>query len=178
MSKAVRERLEQTFGPGALEQTRLACMGITPRLKLALAYALDAVAACTLSDEYVLLGMLQVPEPRRPRFSSARKRNFWLVRPFSINGATDGPGADDSGGAGHKGWPPAAPSAGGPVHAAGASGARVTHDSDLLRTPEDPVPRFAQGCGHVGGEALPASGSVPRRTEGRIGEVAASSADK
>lgn len=95
-----------------------------------------------LSDEHVLLGMLRAPEPRRARFSPARERNFWLVQPFSINGATDGPGADDSGGAGHKGWPPAAPSAGGPVRAAGASSARVIHDSDRLRRPEDAVGRF------------------------------------
>jgi hypothetical protein len=39
--------------------------------------------------------------------SPARERNFWLVQPFSMNGATVGPGADDSGGAGHKGRPPA-----------------------------------------------------------------------
>src|SRR5213078_4005314 len=32
--EAVRERLEQTFGPGALERTRSACLGICPRLKL------------------------------------------------------------------------------------------------------------------------------------------------
>ena len=81
-----------------------------------------------------------------------------------MNGATDGPGADDSGGAGHKGWPPAVPSAGGPVRAAGASGARVVHDSDRLRTPEDPVPRFAQGSGHVGVESLPRQPELP--TEG------------
>jgi Clp amino terminal domain, pathogenicity island component len=36
---AVRERLDQTFGPGALERTRSGCLGICPRLKLALAYA-------------------------------------------------------------------------------------------------------------------------------------------
>jgi hypothetical protein len=44
-------------------------------------------AAAPLSDEHVLLGMLRAPEPRRPRFSPARERNFWLVQPFSINGA-------------------------------------------------------------------------------------------
>jgi hypothetical protein len=32
---AVREQLEQTFGPDALEQTHTACLGIAPRLKLA-----------------------------------------------------------------------------------------------------------------------------------------------
>ena len=78
-----------------------------------------------------------------------------------MNGATDGPGADDSGGAGHKGWPPAAPSAGGPVRAAGASGARVIHDSDRLGRLEDAVARFAQGSGHVGVESLPRQPELP-----------------
>ena len=94
-------------------------------------------------------------------FSPARERNFWLAPPFSISGATDGPGADDSGGAGHKGWPPAAPSAGGPVRAAGASSARMVHDSDRMRTPEDPVPRIAQASGHVGVESLPRQPELP-----------------
>jgi ATP-dependent Clp protease ATP-binding subunit ClpA len=60
--EAVRERLEQTFGAGALEETRSACLGIAPRLKLALAYALDLAAGAPLLDEHVLLGMLRVPE--------------------------------------------------------------------------------------------------------------------
>jgi ATP-dependent Clp protease ATP-binding subunit ClpA len=57
----VRERLEQTFGPGALERTPSTCLGITPRLKQALAYALDHAGASPLADEHVLLGMLDVP---------------------------------------------------------------------------------------------------------------------
>ncbi len=57
----VRERLEQTFGPGALERTRSGCLGICPRLKLALAYALDQAADAPLGDENVLVGMLSVP---------------------------------------------------------------------------------------------------------------------
>ena len=60
--EAVRERLEQTFGPGALEHTRSACLGIAPRLKLALAFALDNAAGAPLADEHVLLGMLGVPD--------------------------------------------------------------------------------------------------------------------
>jgi ATP-dependent Clp protease ATP-binding subunit ClpA len=59
---AVRERLEQTFGPGALERPASSCLGICPRLKLALAYALDHAAGRPLDDEHVLLGMLSVPE--------------------------------------------------------------------------------------------------------------------
>jgi len=60
--EAVRERLEQTFGPGALERTRSGCLGICPRLKMALAYALDDAAGRPLGDEHVLLGMLRVPD--------------------------------------------------------------------------------------------------------------------
>jgi len=59
---SVRERLEQTFGPGALERTRSGCLGICPRLKLALAHALDHAANEPLGDEHVLLGMLTVPD--------------------------------------------------------------------------------------------------------------------
>ena len=60
--EAVRARLEQSFGRGALEQTRAAYMPIAPRLKLALAHALDLAAAEQLSDLHVLLGMLTVRE--------------------------------------------------------------------------------------------------------------------
>jgi len=60
--ETVRERLEQTFGRGALEHTRSGCLGICPRLKLALAYALDHAADAPLGDEHVLLGMLNVPD--------------------------------------------------------------------------------------------------------------------
>jgi len=59
---SVRERLEQTFGPDALERTRSGCLGICPRLKLALAYALDHASDRPLGDEHVLLGMLTVPD--------------------------------------------------------------------------------------------------------------------
>ena len=58
----VRERLEQTFGPGALERSRSSCLGICPRLKRALAHALDNAAGRPLGDEHVLLGMLTVPD--------------------------------------------------------------------------------------------------------------------
>jgi hypothetical protein len=63
--EVVRERLEQTFGPGALERTRSGCLGICPRLKMALAYALDHAEGRPLSDEHVLLGMLSVPDSGR-----------------------------------------------------------------------------------------------------------------
>ena len=59
---AVRARLEQTFGPGALERSHHSCLGICPRLKLALGFALDHAAQRQLRDEHVLLGMLSVPD--------------------------------------------------------------------------------------------------------------------
>jgi ATP-dependent Clp protease ATP-binding subunit ClpA len=69
--ETVRERLEQTFGPGALERTRSGCLGICPRLKLALAYALDHAADDPLGDEHVLLGMLSVPDSVAARVLAA-----------------------------------------------------------------------------------------------------------
>ena len=60
--EVVRARIERTFGPGALERTSASCLGIAPRLKLALAYALDYAGGSPLKDEHVLLGMLSVPD--------------------------------------------------------------------------------------------------------------------
>lgn len=59
--ETVRERLEETFGPGALEQTP-ACLGICPRLKMALAYAVDHAEGHPVTDEHILRGMLSVPD--------------------------------------------------------------------------------------------------------------------
>jgi ATP-dependent Clp protease ATP-binding subunit ClpA len=59
---AVRGRLEQTFGPGALERTRAACLGVAPRLKLALARAVDYAAGLPPGETHVLLGLLSVPD--------------------------------------------------------------------------------------------------------------------
>ena len=58
----MRERLEETFGPGALEQTRAGCLGIMPRLKVALAYAVDYAEEGPVRDEHMLLGLLSVPD--------------------------------------------------------------------------------------------------------------------
>lgn len=58
----VRERLEETFGPGALEETRAACLGICPRLKRALLSALEQADGRPLRDEHMLLGMLSVQD--------------------------------------------------------------------------------------------------------------------
>jgi Clp amino terminal domain, pathogenicity island component len=64
----VRDRLEDTFGHGALERTRAGMLEpssagiqcIAPRLKQALAEAVDRAADQPLRDEHVLLGMLSV----------------------------------------------------------------------------------------------------------------------
>jgi ATP-dependent Clp protease ATP-binding subunit ClpA len=58
----VRERLEETFGPGALERTRSGCMGVCPRLKMAPAYSLDHASQGSFGEEHVLLGLLSVPD--------------------------------------------------------------------------------------------------------------------
>ena len=60
--ETVRERLEEIFGPGALEQTRAGCLAIMPRLKIALAYAVDHAGEGPVQDEHVLLGLLSVHE--------------------------------------------------------------------------------------------------------------------
>jgi ATP-dependent Clp protease ATP-binding subunit ClpA len=67
---AVRERMEETFGHGALEQTgagrldpsnvRIQC--VAPRLKQALAAAVDRAGDQPVGDEHVLLAMLSVPD--------------------------------------------------------------------------------------------------------------------
>ena len=59
--ETVRECLEQTFGPGALERTP-ACLAICPRLKMALAYAVDHADGQPVTDEHIFLGMLSVPD--------------------------------------------------------------------------------------------------------------------
>jgi ATP-dependent Clp protease ATP-binding subunit ClpA len=67
---AVRARIEETFGPGALERSGASCLGIAPRLKLAFAYALDEAGERPLRDEQVLLGMLRVPDSAASRLLS------------------------------------------------------------------------------------------------------------
>jgi hypothetical protein len=58
---AVRARIEGTFGPGALERASASCLGIAPRLKLAVAHALDHAGASPLGHEHAVLGILSVP---------------------------------------------------------------------------------------------------------------------
>ena len=59
---AVRVRLEQTFGPGALERTDAGCLGIAPDAKLALAFAVDRAEGRPVADHHILLGLLSVPD--------------------------------------------------------------------------------------------------------------------
>jgi ATP-dependent Clp protease ATP-binding subunit ClpA len=64
----VRERIEETFGHGALERSgglepasgTIQC--IAPRLKEALGAAVDRAGGEPVRDEHILLGMLSVPE--------------------------------------------------------------------------------------------------------------------
>jgi ATP-dependent Clp protease ATP-binding subunit ClpA len=58
--EAVRERVEETFGPGALEPTGARIQCVMPRLKMALAHALDRAGDQPVQDEHVLLGLLGV----------------------------------------------------------------------------------------------------------------------
>ena len=58
----VRARLEDAFGPGAVEQTRSGCMRIAPRAKLALAYAVDEARGQTVRDNHVLIGLLRTQD--------------------------------------------------------------------------------------------------------------------
>jgi ATP-dependent Clp protease ATP-binding subunit ClpA len=55
----VRARLEETFGPGALEETRSGCMSIAPHAKLALAYAVDEAHGQPVGDSHLLIGLLR-----------------------------------------------------------------------------------------------------------------------
>ena len=68
--EAVRERLDESFGHGALEQTRAGMLEptrsaigcVAPRLEIALAQAVDYAGQQPIRDEHVLLGMLRVPD--------------------------------------------------------------------------------------------------------------------
>ena len=68
--EAVRERVEDTFGPRALEQTAAGMLGpsgahircVMPRLKRSLENAVERAGEGPLRDEHVLLGMLSVSD--------------------------------------------------------------------------------------------------------------------
>jgi ATP-dependent Clp protease ATP-binding subunit ClpA len=54
----VRARIEEAFGPGALEQTKAGCMGISPCAKVALASAVGEAHGLAVRDDHVLVGLL------------------------------------------------------------------------------------------------------------------------
>ena len=70
--ESVRSRMEETFGPGALEQTGAACLSVMPRLKMALAYAVDYADEGPVRDEHMLLGLLSVPDSLAAHILSER----------------------------------------------------------------------------------------------------------
>jgi ATP-dependent Clp protease ATP-binding subunit ClpA len=82
----VRERLERTFGPGALERTQSGCLGIAPRLKLALAHALDYAADRPLRDQHVLLGFLAVPDSLAARVLNEHRVTLERVQALAEGG--------------------------------------------------------------------------------------------
>jgi ATP-dependent Clp protease ATP-binding subunit ClpA len=57
---AVRERIEQTFGEGAIEGTRKGCMRVEPCLKEALAEAHAVARHEPVDDRHVLVGLAAV----------------------------------------------------------------------------------------------------------------------
>jgi ATP-dependent Clp protease ATP-binding subunit ClpA len=59
--ETVRERLERTFGAGALERTTAGCLPICPRLKRALERALGEADGAP-GAEHVLLGLLAIDD--------------------------------------------------------------------------------------------------------------------
>jgi len=61
---AVRDRLEKSFGADAFEQAHASCLGVNPRLKKALAAAVERAGEGAIADADVLLGMLSVPDSR------------------------------------------------------------------------------------------------------------------
>jgi ATP-dependent Clp protease ATP-binding subunit ClpA len=58
----VRARVEEAFGPGSLELGPTRCMGIAPRAKQALAYAVDEARGEPVNDSHVLIGLLSVAD--------------------------------------------------------------------------------------------------------------------
>ncbi len=71
--EAVRGRLEETFGPGALEQTRAGCLGIAPRLKMALVHAIDYADGQPPGDDHVLLALYAVAAALAGSVATARR---------------------------------------------------------------------------------------------------------
>ncbi len=66
----VRDRVEQTFGEGALEDTRTGCMRVEPCLKQVLQRALTEAGDQPLGDQHVLLGLVAVEDSFAARLLS------------------------------------------------------------------------------------------------------------
>jgi ATP-dependent Clp protease ATP-binding subunit ClpA len=58
----VRRRVEQAFGPGALERTKAGCTPVCPRLKRALELAVREAGELPLRPEHALLGIAWVED--------------------------------------------------------------------------------------------------------------------
>jgi ATP-dependent Clp protease ATP-binding subunit ClpA len=61
---AVRARIDERFGEGALESTRRGCWPVEPSLKRALAYAIDAAGRQPPGDGHILAGLVAVKDSR------------------------------------------------------------------------------------------------------------------
>jgi ATP-dependent Clp protease ATP-binding subunit ClpA len=87
---AVRERLEERFGEGALEESRAGILDqagagircVAPRLTLALARALDHAGERQLQDEHVLLGMLSIRDSLAARALAELGVSLELAEPI------------------------------------------------------------------------------------------------
>jgi ATP-dependent Clp protease ATP-binding subunit ClpA len=58
----VRDRIEEAFGRGALEQAGGGWTRVCPRLKRALVHAVDEARGAPLDDDHVLVGLLAVED--------------------------------------------------------------------------------------------------------------------
>jgi ATP-dependent Clp protease ATP-binding subunit ClpA len=95
--EAVRERLEERFGRRALEDTRAgmpeptggAIRCVAPRLKLALANALDRAGDQPVQDEHVLLGLLSIRDSLAARALAEVGVSLELAEPIVRESAQD-----------------------------------------------------------------------------------------
>jgi ATP-dependent Clp protease ATP-binding subunit ClpA len=95
--EAVRERLEETFGRGALEQTRAGMLEptaagircVAPRLKVALVHSLDHAGEQPVQDEHVLLGLLSVRDSLAARALAELGVSFEAAEAIVRDGGRD-----------------------------------------------------------------------------------------
>ena len=77
---SVRERVEQTFGEGALEATRSGCMRVEPWLKQALAQAVAEAGDEPVDDEHMLLALTATERGAAARLLARRDISTTDVR--------------------------------------------------------------------------------------------------